>query len=392
MPEAANACNTVVCDLGSAWIKSGFAGSDAPTASLPSLVGWQASGQTPLVGSKTLLLGDSCAKSLLDLKAARPVQKGCVQDWEAVGDLWQHTFRDLLKVDPHQQKMLVTESPLTPPGHRHRLFEILFERFGFAAATTQIQAALTLYAQGLMTGLSVDAGDVTHVAPVVDGYAFPHLTRRLEVAGEQVTSYLLDLLLHRGYTFNRATDLPSLRSVKESICYVAAQYQREVQLARETTCVMRTYTLPDGRLIRVGAERFKAPECMFTPRLIDCESEGLSEMIFSCIQGMDVDNRMAMYQHIVLSGGSTMFGGVPQRIENDIRALYLQHTLKGDTKGLRRLKLRIDDPPHRHNLVYLGASILAGLMGDDSAFWIRRAEWEEDPHRAMKKSMGAQNL
>lgn len=57
-----------------------------------------------------------------------------------------------------------------------------------------------------------------------------------------------------------------------------------VQLARETTCVMRTYALPDGRLIRVGAERFKAPECMFTPRLIDSESEGLSEMIFSCIQ------------------------------------------------------------------------------------------------------------
>ena len=58
---------------------------------------------------------------------------------------------------------------------------------------------------------------------------------------------------------------------------------------------------------------------------------------------------------------------------------------------MRRLKMRIDDPPHRHNLVYLGASILAGLMGDDSAFWIRRAEWEEDPHRAMKKSMGAQH-
>ena len=57
-----------------------------------------------------------------------------------------------------------------------------------------------------------------------------------------------------------------------------------MQLARETTCVMRTYALPDGRLIRVGAERFKAPECMFTPRLIDSESEGLSEMIFSCIQ------------------------------------------------------------------------------------------------------------
>lgn len=106
---------------------------------------------SPPVVSQTLLLGDSCTKSLLDLKAARPVQKGCVQDWDAVGDLWSHTFRDLLKIDPHQQKILVTESPLTPAGHRQRLFEVLFERFGFAAATTQIQAALTLYAQGEAT-------------------------------------------------------------------------------------------------------------------------------------------------------------------------------------------------------------------------------------------------
>lgn len=47
---------------------------------------------------------------------------------------------------------------------------------------------------------------------------------------------------------------------------------------------MQTYTLPDGRTIRVGAERFMAPEAMFTPRLIDRESEGLSELVFSCIQ------------------------------------------------------------------------------------------------------------
>ena len=46
------------------------------------------------------------------------------------------------------------------------------------------------------------------------------------------------------------------------------------------------------------------------------------------MQGMDVDNRMALYQHIVLSGGSTMFGGLSQRLEADLRALYLQHTLQ----------------------------------------------------------------
>ena len=47
---------------------------------------------------------------------------------------------------------------------------------------------------------------------------------------------------------------------------------------------MRTYTLPDGRTIKAGAERFMAPEAMFNPRLIDKECDGLSDTIFSCIQ------------------------------------------------------------------------------------------------------------
>lgn len=47
---------------------------------------------------------------------------------------------------------------------------------------------------------------------------------------------------------------------------------------------MRTYTLPDGRTIKAGSERFMAPEAMFSPQLIDEESEGLSDAVFSCIQ------------------------------------------------------------------------------------------------------------
>jgi actin-related protein len=34
---------------------------------------------------------------------------------------------------------------------------------------------------------------------------------------------------------------------------------------------MRTYTLPDGRVIKVGAERFQAPEALFQPELVDVE-------------------------------------------------------------------------------------------------------------------------
>ena len=70
-----------------------------------------------------------------------------------------------------------------------------------------IQAVLTLYAQGLMTGVVVDSGDgVTHICPVVEGFGLSNLTRRLDVAGRDITNYLIKLLFLRGYgTFRLPT-------------------------------------------------------------------------------------------------------------------------------------------------------------------------------------------
>jgi hypothetical protein len=64
-----------------------------------------------------------------------------------------------------------------------------------------IQAMLTLYAQGLLTGVVVDTGDgVTHVVPVFDGYVPQNLIKRLDVAGRHVTQYMNKLLMLRGNT------------------------------------------------------------------------------------------------------------------------------------------------------------------------------------------------
>jgi len=99
-------------------------------------------------------------------------------------------------------------------------------------------------------------------------------SRRLDVAGRDVTRQLIKLLLRRGYAFNRTADFETVRQIKEKLCYVSYDLELDNKLAEDTTVLVENYTLPDGRVIKVGQERFEAPECLFQPHLLDVEQPG----------------------------------------------------------------------------------------------------------------------
>lgn len=72
----------------------------------------------------------------------------------------------------------------------------MFEKYGFDSTYIAIQAVLTLYAQGLISGVVIDSGDgVTHICPVYEGFTLPHLTRRLDIAGKDITRYLIKVTI-----------------------------------------------------------------------------------------------------------------------------------------------------------------------------------------------------
>lgn len=156
---------------------------------------------------------------------------------------------------------------------------------------------------------------------------------------QDVTRNLIALLLRRGYALNRTADFETVRQIKEKLCYVSYDLELDKRLSEDTTVLVESYTLPDGRVIRVGSERFEAPECLFQPHLIDCEQPGIAEFLFNTIQSADVDVRSSLFKAIVLSGGSSMYPGLPSRLEKELKQLWLTRVLNGNPERLSKFKV-----------------------------------------------------
>ncbi|ORX40682.1 actin family [Kockovaella imperatae] len=379
----------LVVDNGTGFVKCGYAGSNFPEFVFPSVVGrpiLRAEERTGSSSIRDLMIGDEAAENRSFLQMTQPMEHGVVKNWEDMKHLWDYTFDEKLKVDTHGQKILLTEPPMNPKVNRQKMCQVMFEEYGFGGVYVAIQAVLTLYAQGLQTGVVVDSGDgVTHIVPVYDGFALPHLTKRLDVAGRDVTRYLIKLLLMRGYAFERTADFETVRGIKEALCFVSYDLEQDKKLSEETTTLVENYTLPDGRVIKVGSERYEAPECMFQPHLVDLEQPGVAELLFQTITQAAVDIRPELYKHIVLSGGSSMYPGFPSRLEKEMKQLYLTRVLGGDGSRLKNFKIRIEDPPRRKHMVFLGGAVLADIMKDREEFWVTKAEWDEQGVRALDK-------
>ena len=299
--------------------------------------------------------------------------------------LWDYTFHERLNITPSDHKILLTEPPMNPISNRVQMCQFMFEQYGFSGVQVSLQATLVLYAQGLYSGVVLDSGDgVTHMVPVYDGVTPDNLIARLNVAGRHMTEYLIKLLQVRGYSFNRSADLATAQILKEKYCYVGYDMEIERKLALETTVLLKQHTLPDGTVVKMDRERYEAPEILFNPSLTgECEDMGIDKMLYDLVQKRAaIDIRSTLWKHVVLSGGSTMYPGLPSRLEKELRGLFLEDVCQGDEKRLSKVfKLKIEDPPRRKHMVFLGGSFLADAMRNRAVFWISKEEWEEHGER-----------
>lgn len=169
---------------------------------------------------------------------------------------WTYAFYNQLRVPPEGQSVLVTDSPLNSTLNREKMAQIMFESFNISAVYIAMQAVLSLYASGRTTGVTVDSGEgYTHSVPVYEGIPLRHAIQRTSMAGRRLTDYTRMNLLERGY-FVGPTDRQCVEAVKEGLCYIALDFERELQCEADPNYLTaKTYQLPDGKSITMGKDR-----------------------------------------------------------------------------------------------------------------------------------------
>ncbi|CAM8977114.1 unnamed protein product [Rhodiola kirilowii] len=421
--------SAIVVDLGSHTCKAGYAGEDAPKAVFPSVAGYidqmeiddhaateknSITSQDPNNVDKSkqkrkLYVGTQALGYRRDnMEIISPLKDGLVADWDIVESIWDHAFRECLLIDPVEHPMLLAEPCFNTQQHRERAAELMFEKYKVPALFLAKNAVLTSFASGRATSLVVDCGGgSTTVAPVQDGYVLQKGVVSSPIGGEFLTDCMLKSLETKGikirprYSFKRKEirpgefqtvdlDFPNttesyrlfsqrviVSDIKECVCRAPDTPYDDKSYSN---IPMSSYELPDGQTIEVGADRFKIPDVLFNPSLvqtipgvenaseISLSVRGLTQMVMDSISKCDVDIRRELYSSILLAGGTSSMNQLKERLEKDL--------LEESPQAARVKVLASGNTTERRFSVWIGGSILASL-GSFQQMWFSKSEYEE---------------
>ncbi|XP_018671023.2 actin-1 [Ciona intestinalis] len=356
----------LVIDNGSTTCKAGFAGDDELRCEVPCLVGQP--GHTGLMvgmGHPYAYVGqEAIGKQGTSYHFNCPIQRGIVTNWTEMEKVWHHVFYNELKVGPERHHVLITDAPSNPMVNREKMAEIMFESFNVPGIHIALEAMLSLYAVDITTGIALYSGDgLTYTIPVYEGFILKKGIQRLEMAGSDVTDNLMKRLNQRGYTFLSAAERLTIRNMKESMCYVSQDLEHEAATFNDQT--KKGYSLPDGREIFAQNERYLSPEGLFQPSMYGLDCPGIHQLLHNSILKCPVDTRRDFYSNLVLSGGSTLFPGLPERLEKEMTAL-----------APAGIHVKVVAPPDRKYCVWVGGSIMASLSSFPKTC-VQKQEYEE---------------
>lgn len=356
--------NAVVVDMGSGSTRIGFSGDDAPRLQLPTCVGTAADG--------TVETFAKAYKHRDTVQVQNVMERGLVKNWDGVEHLMSYIDNLLgISKDPNTP-LLLTEAALVPREQREELVKILFEKHHVSGLYFGTAPVMSLYASGRTSGMVLEMGHGTcHTVPIFEGFALFHSILQLDFGGDDLTSWVGKTITKGGVTFPPHHQRDVWQYMKELHCPVASDrsaYAAAVADSNKADAVH--HTLPDGTVITLGTERYVPCESFFDPSLIlesnspSTSRRGIHQLALDSTRKCDQDVAPLLFGNVVLSGGSSLYRGLPDRIHRELQELAPAE------------KVRIFASTERRNSAFVGGSILASLPTFQD-MWVTKNDYDE---------------
>lgn len=361
----------VVVDNGTGYMKSGFSGEEAPRSVFPTMISIPIKDKALGTELKPRLIGQESLEKIGMSNEIPLIEDGKIINWEEMEKIWHSIFYNELRIAPEEHNIILTDVPLNEESNREKMTQTMFEKFKTPGMFISMTSLMSMYSAGKTAGIVVDSGEtISNFVPVYEGFAFPHAIGKIQMGGRDVTEFLIRLVVEKNkYNTKDKTRFQRMNDIKEKYCFVSYDFDADLREADEGGALETKVKLPDGEELTLCFDRIRCTEALFRPSFIDKNNiKGLHDECNSSIQKTDIEIRKDLYSNIVLSGGNTLFQGLPERLTREIQRL---------TPSAASNKVKVVALPERKYATWIGASILSSLS-NFQCMWITKAEYDEE--------------
>lgn len=282
----------IIIDNGSSNLRIGLSTEELPLYTIPTLIG-RTQMDINYIRNKynielnPIMIGDEIIPIRSFLEISEPIREGIIDNFDDMEILWNYALTKKLyiyKYELKDRKIMMSEDSLNSMEKKAKTAEIIFEKIGLGFLNMESKVKMTLYSQGLVTGVVIKSGDsLTEVTPIINGDLIHNKIKKLDIGGKHITNYLTKLLTVKGYALHHILNFEEMKKIKEKLCFVSGDIESDRKLERETSFNNKFTKLPDGTTIRISEERFEAPEILFQPHLIQNDLPGIHEILYNVL-------------------------------------------------------------------------------------------------------------
>jgi actin-related protein len=313
----------IIIDIGSAYVKVGFAGEPSPRFVFPCITGTEKYKSVMVdVGAREVYVGNDAMRMRGVLKVNYPIQRGMIMDWNDYYEILNHIFYTLLRIENlSSYPVIYVEHPFVPRETKEYIARVLFETHRIKSLIMMQSPLLSSFSVGLTTGLVIESGDgVTWIVPIINGLIHHQAVQKLNLAGVDVNHNLKSLLMREGINIESSAAEEIIKEIKEKNCYFVLDPTNPPK-ATDTF----TYPMPDGSVKQIPNHIFyEAPEVMFEPSMLGYNIMNLPQSIIYCLQMLDSEYWFELLNHIVISGGNLSYSGFDERLKQELNNLLPQ--------------------------------------------------------------------